>query len=178
MVELPFDEPSISSSVNKDDQICEPFMSTDQKICTKTGLDIVLTSHEGIQIEHDIRFNFNISINEAEHKAFIVGIKWTLVLKIDHIRVYNDSKLIVYRILDDYATREQIQSNTWTWSAIWRNSSRSFTLLTCRMKTTAMPILLHSWHPKSTRAYNAPSLSKCRMNHLICKYENPYLTMW
>lgn len=69
-----------------------------------SGIEIVLTSYEGIQMEHNIRLKFNIFYNKVEFGALITKFQITLVPKLKHIQVYNNCHLIINMILGDYST--------------------------------------------------------------------------
>ena len=56
-----------------------------------SGVGLILTSPEGIDIEYALRFGFRASNNEAEYEAVIAGLNLTHSLEVDQLVVYSDS---------------------------------------------------------------------------------------
>ena len=50
-----------------------------------SGVGIILTIPEGIQLEHALRFGFKASNNEAEYEALLVGLQLAIVLGAEQI---------------------------------------------------------------------------------------------
>ncbi|XP_074288973.1 uncharacterized protein LOC141614117 [Silene latifolia] len=70
------------------------------------GVALVLKSPQGYLIVQAIRCEFKATNNEAEYEALIPGLKLALDLKIRHLKVYSDSKLIVNHVNDCYEARD------------------------------------------------------------------------
>ncbi|XP_074300577.1 uncharacterized protein LOC141631857 [Silene latifolia] len=70
------------------------------------GVGLVLKSPQGDLIVQAVRCEFKATNNEAEYEALILGLKLALDLKIRHLQVCSDSKLIVNHINDCYEARD------------------------------------------------------------------------
>ena len=49
-----------------------------------------------------LRFGFQASNNEVEYKALIVGLHLAKEMKVESLEIYNDSRLIVGQITNEY----------------------------------------------------------------------------
>ncbi|XP_074301182.1 uncharacterized protein LOC141632541 [Silene latifolia] len=67
---------------------------------------LVLKSPQGDLIVQAERCEFKATNNEAEYEALILGLKLALDLKIRHLQVCSDSKLIVNHVNDCYEARD------------------------------------------------------------------------
>ena len=54
-----------------------------------------------------LRFGFKVSNNEAEYKALIARLNVAKEMKVESLKIYNDSQLVVYQITDDYQTQAE-----------------------------------------------------------------------
>ncbi|XP_074306496.1 uncharacterized protein LOC141641747 [Silene latifolia] len=70
------------------------------------GVGLVLKSPQGDLIVQAVRCEFKATNNEAEYEALILGLKLALDLKIRHLQVCSDSKLIVNHVNDCYEARD------------------------------------------------------------------------
>ncbi|XP_074314552.1 uncharacterized protein LOC141649771 [Silene latifolia] len=70
------------------------------------GVGLVLKSPQGDLIFQAVRCEFKATNNEAEYEALILGLKLALDLKIKHLQVCSDSKLIVNHVNDCYEARD------------------------------------------------------------------------
>ncbi|XP_074271071.1 uncharacterized protein LOC141594993 [Silene latifolia] len=70
------------------------------------GVGLVLKSPKGDLIVQAVRGEFKATNNEVEYEALILGLKLALDMKIRHLKVYSDSKLIVNHINDCYEARD------------------------------------------------------------------------
>ena len=66
----------------------------------ESGAGLILTSPEGIDIEHALRFGLHTSNNESEYEAIIAGLNLAHSLEVDQLEVYSDSQLVVRQIED------------------------------------------------------------------------------
>ncbi|XP_074297905.1 uncharacterized protein LOC141628700 [Silene latifolia] len=73
-----------------------------QRSRSRTGPQIT----QGDLIVHAVRCEFKATNNEAEYEALILGLKLALDLKIRHLQVCSDSKLIVNHVNDCYEARD------------------------------------------------------------------------
>ena len=58
-----------------------------------SGVGLILTSPNGIDVEYALRFGFQASNNEAEYEAVIVGLNLAHSMEADQLEVCNDSQL-------------------------------------------------------------------------------------
>ena len=70
-----------------------------------SGVGLILTSPEGIDIEYALRFGFRASNNEAEHEAVIASLNLAHSMEVDQLEVCNDSQLVVNQIEDTYEAK-------------------------------------------------------------------------
>ena len=70
-----------------------------------SGVGLILTSPEGIDIEYALTFGFQASNNEAEYEAVIVGLNLAHSMEVDQLEVCNDSQLLVKQIEDTYEAK-------------------------------------------------------------------------
>ena len=68
---------------------------------------LILTSPEGIDIEHALRFGFHASNNEAEYEVVIAGLNLAHSLEVDQLEVHSDSQLVVRQIEDTYEAKSE-----------------------------------------------------------------------
>ena len=52
-----------------------------------------------------LRFDFQASNNEAEYEALIAGLKLAKEMKVESLKIYSDSQLIVYQVTNEYQVR-------------------------------------------------------------------------
>ena len=60
-----------------------------------SGVGLILTSLDGINMEYALRFDFQASNNEAEYEAVIAGLNLTHTMEADQLEVSSDSQLVV-----------------------------------------------------------------------------------
>ena len=70
-----------------------------------SGVGLILTSPEGIDIEYALRFGFQASNNEAEYEAVIARLNLAHSMEVDQLEVCSDSQLVVKQIEDSYKAR-------------------------------------------------------------------------
>ena len=70
-----------------------------------SGAGLILTSPEGINIEHALRFGFQASNNEAKYEVVIAGLNLFHSLEVDLLEVCSDSQLVVRQIEDTYEAK-------------------------------------------------------------------------
>ena len=71
----------------------------------RSGVCLILTSPEGIDIEYALRFGFRASNNEAEYEAVIAGLNLTHSMEVNQLEVCSDSQLVVKQIEDSYEAK-------------------------------------------------------------------------
>ena len=67
---------------------------------------IVITTPEGIRLEHSFRLGFKASNNKAEYEAFLARLRAVLHLGTKDVEIYSDSRLVVYQILGSFEARD------------------------------------------------------------------------
>ena len=70
-----------------------------------SGAGLILTSPDGIDVEYALIFGFQVSNNEVEYEAIIVGLNLAYYMEDDQLEVCNDSQLVVKQIEDDYEVK-------------------------------------------------------------------------
>ena len=70
-----------------------------------SGVDLIMTSPDGINIEYSLIFGFQASNNEAEYEAIIAGLNLAHSLEINQLEVCSDSQLVVRQIEDTYEAK-------------------------------------------------------------------------
>ena len=70
-----------------------------------SGVRLIMTSPDGIDVEYALRFLFHASNNEAEYEAVIDGFNLTYSMEADQLEVCNDSQLVVKQIEDSYEAK-------------------------------------------------------------------------
>ena len=70
-----------------------------------SGVGLILTSQEGIDIEYALRFGFQASNNEAKYEAVIAGLNLPHSMEVDQLEVCSDSQLVVKEIEDTYEAK-------------------------------------------------------------------------
>ena len=72
-----------------------------------SGVGLILTSSEGIDIEYAQRFGFRASNNEAEYEAVIAGLNLAHSMEVDQLEGCSDSQLVLKQIEDSYEARNE-----------------------------------------------------------------------
>ena len=67
-----------------------------------SGVSLILTSPDIIDIEYALRFGFRASNNEAKYEAVIAGLNLAHSMEVDQLEVCSDSQLVVKQIEDSY----------------------------------------------------------------------------
>ena len=70
-----------------------------------SGVGLILTSPDGIDIEYALRFEFRASNNEAEYEAVIAGLNLAHSMEVDQLEVCSDSQLVAKQIEDSYEAK-------------------------------------------------------------------------
>ena len=70
-----------------------------------SGVGLILTSPDGIDVEYALRFDFQASNNEAEYEAIIVGLNLAHSMEADQLEVSSDSQLVAKQIENSYEAR-------------------------------------------------------------------------
>ena len=70
-----------------------------------SGVGLILTSPEGIDIEYALIFGFQASNNEAEYEAVVADLNLAHSLEVDQLEVCSDSQLVVRQIEETYEAK-------------------------------------------------------------------------
>ncbi|XP_062099856.1 uncharacterized protein LOC133805709 [Humulus lupulus] len=66
------------------------------------GAGLILVSSKGHRVHSALRFGFDASNNEAEYEDLIFGLRASLELKAEGLKIFSDSQLVVNQILREY----------------------------------------------------------------------------
>lgn len=70
-----------------------------------SGIDVVLCSLEGDEIECMVRLDFPTTNNEAEYEALVAGLDLTKVAGATSVIVFYDSQVVTSQVNGDYDCR-------------------------------------------------------------------------
>ena len=70
-----------------------------------SGVGLILTSPDGIDVEYALRFGFQASKNEAEYEVVIAGLNLAHSMEANQLEVSSDSQLVVKQIEDSYEAK-------------------------------------------------------------------------
>ncbi|XP_074337785.1 uncharacterized protein LOC141674980 [Apium graveolens] len=84
----------------------------------RSGAGLILKSPEGFTIQTAISFGFSATNNQAEYEALIAGLKLAKTLKIQDLKIYSDSQIVVKQ-----TNGEEENSEADTLSKLVQNSS-------------------------------------------------------
>src|SRR5918992_398825 len=71
------------------------------------GVGILLVSPQEEHVPMSVKLDFNVTNNAAEYEACIIGLKAAVALKVDKLRVYGDSSLIINQISGKWKGRSE-----------------------------------------------------------------------
>ncbi|GJR67659.1 reverse transcriptase domain-containing protein [Tanacetum coccineum] len=71
------------------------------------GSRLVLTNQEGIEFTYALRFEFEVSNNEAEYEALVAGLHIAEQMGVENLEVKVDSRLVANQINESYVAKEQ-----------------------------------------------------------------------
>ena len=70
-----------------------------------SGVGLIMTSLDGIDVEYALRFGFQASNNEVEYEAVIAGLNLAHSMEANQLEICSDSQLAVKHIEDSYEAR-------------------------------------------------------------------------
>ena len=73
-----------------------------------SGVGVILTSLDEIDVEYALIFSFQASNNGAEYEAVIAGLNLAHSMEADQLVVSSDSQLVVKQIEDSYEARDEM----------------------------------------------------------------------
>ena len=71
----------------------------------ESGVGIIRESSTGEKISYALRLEFLTSNNEAEYEALLVGLQLAEEMRVEQLRIYSDSQLVVNQINKDYQAK-------------------------------------------------------------------------
>ncbi|KAL0431405.1 UNVERIFIED_CONTAM: hypothetical protein Sradi_0766500 [Sesamum radiatum] len=72
-----------------------------------SGVDIVITTPQGEDLEFTIKFDFEASNNEAEYEPLVIGMRMAHKTGARHLLAYSDSQLVVKQVEGTYEAKEE-----------------------------------------------------------------------
>ncbi|GFS32916.1 hypothetical protein Acr_00g0025320 [Actinidia rufa] len=70
------------------------------------GVELILQTPLGEQVEYAIRIRFNATNNEVEHEALLASLRVGTELTVESLDIYNDSQLVVNQVQGHYLTKD------------------------------------------------------------------------
>ncbi|XP_074377391.1 uncharacterized protein LOC141718919 [Apium graveolens] len=74
----------------------------------RSGAGLILKSPEGFTIQTAISFGFPATNNQAEYEALIAGLKLSRTLRIQDLKIYSDSQIVVKQTNGEYVAKDHI----------------------------------------------------------------------
>ncbi|XP_022004433.1 uncharacterized protein LOC110901995 [Helianthus annuus] len=71
-----------------------------------SGAGFILINPEGLEFTYALRFEFQITNNEAEYEALIAGLRLAKEMKVQKLQVFIDSLLVSSQVNDSYVAKE------------------------------------------------------------------------
>lgn len=75
---------------------------------SRSRVKLILTSPKEDIIQYALHFRFRSINNAVEYEALITGLKISKELRVQHLKAYSDSQLVVNHVLNEYESREKI----------------------------------------------------------------------
>ncbi|XP_073107196.1 uncharacterized protein [Elaeis guineensis] len=72
------------------------------------GTGLILTNSKGVVTEYALQFDFKVFNNQAKYRALLAGLRIANELKIDNLKVFTDSQLIVGQVKGEFEARDLI----------------------------------------------------------------------
>ncbi|XP_074327299.1 uncharacterized protein LOC141665219 [Apium graveolens] len=74
----------------------------------RSGAGFILKSPEGFIIQIAISFGFSATNNQAEYEALIAGLKLSRTLRVQDLKIYSDSQIVVKQANGEYIAKDPI----------------------------------------------------------------------
>ena len=71
------------------------------------GVGVVITTHDGEELKYGVQLKFPATNNKAEYEGIRTGLRLGRALRVKHLLVQNDSKLVIGQIKGDYEVKEE-----------------------------------------------------------------------
>ncbi|XP_074336361.1 uncharacterized protein LOC141673512 [Apium graveolens] len=72
----------------------------------RSGAGLILKSPEGFTVQTDISFGFPTTNNQAEYEALIAGLKLSRTLRVQDLKLYSDSQIVVKQTNGEYIEKD------------------------------------------------------------------------
>ncbi|XP_074374329.1 uncharacterized protein LOC141714728 [Apium graveolens] len=72
----------------------------------RSGAGLILKSPEGFKIQTAISFSFPATNNQAEYEALIAGLKLSRTLRVQDLKIYSDSQIVVKQTNGEYIAKD------------------------------------------------------------------------
>ncbi|XP_074348979.1 uncharacterized protein LOC141688227 [Apium graveolens] len=72
----------------------------------RSGAGLILKSPEGFTIQTAVSFGFPATNNQAEYQALIVGLKLFRTLRVQDLKIYSDSHIVVKQTNGEYVAKD------------------------------------------------------------------------
>ncbi|XP_074355738.1 uncharacterized protein LOC141695389 [Apium graveolens] len=76
----------------------------------RSGARLILKNPEGFTIQTAIFFGFPSTNNQAEYKALIAGLKLSSTLRVQDLKIYSDSQIVVKKTNGEYIAKDPIMA--------------------------------------------------------------------
>ena len=71
-----------------------------------SGVGIILVGPNKIRIRYAVKLKYNAKNNTVEYKALITGLKLAIEVRIENLKIYSDSQLVVNQVKDAYQVKK------------------------------------------------------------------------
>ncbi|XP_057418373.1 uncharacterized protein LOC130712562 [Lotus japonicus] len=71
-----------------------------------SGAGVILEGSGGVTIEQSLKFDFKASNNQAEYEAIIAGLRLTIEMGVQNIRIKTDSQIVSRQIQGEYQAKD------------------------------------------------------------------------
>ena len=68
---------------------------------------VVIQSPEGVEVSYAVKFEFQLTNNQAEYEAFITGLGLAHALRAERVEIRADSQLVCNQLRDQFQAREE-----------------------------------------------------------------------
>ncbi|XP_074373680.1 uncharacterized protein LOC141714031 [Apium graveolens] len=72
----------------------------------RSGAGLIIRSPEGFKIQTAISFNFPATNNQTEYEALVAGLKLSRTLRIQDLKIYSDSQIVVKQTNGEYIAKD------------------------------------------------------------------------
>ena len=107
---MTIDTLSTSEGRTKDDEPTNPNNIWSLRIdgssnVNRNGAGVILESPTGEKVSYALRFKFSASNNKAEYKALLARLRLAKEIRVEQLKIYSDSQLVVNQVNEDYQAK-------------------------------------------------------------------------